>query len=329
MMKDRYAGHEIQHGLRTLEEFLDDLQSLNVLPEPQPVGMEPETYMCAANMGALMVTFDDGRLVCDVGFRNVPSGCPELLGIVGEPTFETLTAREIGKSLVLDVLYGAFEPADVRLLTDGETTDVDGNDSSLRGDVGEQEPEETRKYFVSYEDKQYEVVRKFMQRKLSSAELAQRKAMQEHIEKQMVDQAKPEIMTDAEIVHANLEAFYSALSDAGITGFIGFHDCYAEESSHFEGIRAVCGQKLVDLPAFDVRWAEKNAQGRQGEAFPKSIRAALYNIVDDVLHDIQEGYNFASGTDFQFRCDVKTREFHIKIKGWDLNDTFLELELVC
>ena len=328
MMTNRYATHEIQLGMQTLKEFLDDLKPLDVLPDPKPPSMEPETYMCAANMAALMVKFDNGRHVCDIGFRNAPAGCPQLLGIVGASGTGFSTAREIGKSLVLDVLYGAIEPADVRLLGDDQTTDIGGKDSSLRGNVEEQEPGEARKFFVTYEDKQYEVVRKFMQRKLSSAELAKCKATQELIEKHKLDQAKPEIMTDAEIEHANLETFYCALTEAGITGFIGFDDCYDEEGRQFEGIRAACGQKLVELPAFDVQWAEKNAQGRQGQTFRTSIRAALCNIVDDVLRDIQVGYNLACGTHFRFRCDVTKREFHIKLSGWDLYDEYLELDLV-
>lgn len=323
---NRYAPHEIQRGMQTLNEFLDDLKPLDVLPEPKPPSMDPETYMCAANMAALMVEFDNGRYVCDIGFRNAPVGHPQLLGIVGTPRSGFSTTREIGKSLVLDILFGAIEPADVRLLGDDQATDIEGKDSSLRGNVGEQEPSESRKFFVTYEGKQYEVVRKFMQRKLSSEELAEREATQELIEKYNADQAKPVIITDEEIEQANLETFYCALMEAGITGFIGFNDCYDEDGGQLEGIRAVCGQKLVELPAFDVQWAEKSPQGRQGETFHTSIRAALCNIVDDVLRDIQIGYDLVCGAHFRFRCDVKTREFHIKLRGWDHYERYLELD---
>ena len=145
---------------------------------------------CAANMAALMVTYDDGRYVCDIGFRKAPADHPQLLGIVGAPGSGFSTTREIGKSLVLDVLYGAIEPADVRLLSDDQATDIEGKDSSLRGTVEEQEPGEALKFFVTYEGKQYEVVRKFMQRKLSFAEPAEREATQKLIEKYKADQAR-------------------------------------------------------------------------------------------------------------------------------------------
>ena len=97
MMTNRYATHEIQLGMQTLKEFLDDLKPLDVLPDPKPPSMEPETYMCAANMAALMVTYDDGRYVCDIGFRKAPAGHPQLLGIVGAPGSGFSTTREIGK----------------------------------------------------------------------------------------------------------------------------------------------------------------------------------------------------------------------------------------
>ncbi|MGR3525309.1 MAG: DUF6878 family protein [Paracoccaceae bacterium] len=329
IMTNRYSADEIQLGMQTLKEFLDDLKPLDALPEPKPPSMDPETYMCAANMAALMVTYDDGRYVCDIGFRKAPAVHPQLLGIVGAPGSGFSTTREIGKSLVLDVLYGAIEPADVRLLSDDQATDIEGKDSSLRGNVGEQEPGEARKSFVTYEGKQYEVVRKFMQRKLSFAEPAEREATQKLIEKYKADQAKPMIMTDEEIEQANLETFYCALMEAGITGFIGFNDCYDEDGGQLEGIRAFCGQKLVELPAFDVQWAEKNPQGRQGETFHTSIRAALNNIVDDVLRDIQIGYDLVCGAHFRFSCDVRTRKFHIKLRGWDHYDQYLELDFAC
>ncbi|MDF1709679.1 MAG: hypothetical protein ACU0CT_18020 [Paracoccaceae bacterium] len=53
MMKTRYEPHEVQDGQKTLQAFLDDLKALDVLPKLQPPGMEPATYMCAANMDAL------------------------------------------------------------------------------------------------------------------------------------------------------------------------------------------------------------------------------------------------------------------------------------
>lgn len=89
MMKTRYEPQQIQHGQETLQAFLDDLKALDVLPMPQPAGMEPATYMCADSMDALMVTFDNRRLVCDVGFRNTQARCVQLLGIVVAPGFDT------------------------------------------------------------------------------------------------------------------------------------------------------------------------------------------------------------------------------------------------
>ena len=330
MMKNRHDQHWIEHGQRTLKKLLEELRSLDVLPTPQAAGMEPATYMCAANLDALMVTYDDDDLVADIAFRNVPDGCPELLGIVrADPGSDFVAVREIGISLILDVLYGDIVPADVRLLNDGETAAVDAVDSAPVGNVKEQASEEARKFFVTRDGNRYEVVRKYMQRPLSQNELQRLKDVEEAAVGRREQQSKPAILTDAEIEAANMAAFYCALAGAGITGIIGYHDCYEEDGSTFEGIRAICEQKLMELPSLDVQWASKDAQGRQGETFQKGVRAVLHDIVDDILSGIQEGYGFARGTLFKFRCDVTTRKFHIKAKGYDLNNAFRELDLMC
>ena len=329
MMKNRYHEHEIQYGQKALQEFMDELQSLDVLPMLQPAGIEPESYMCAANMGALMATVDDGDLVADIAFHNVPPGCPELLGIRrADPDGDLEAAREIGKSLILDLLYGAIAPGDVGLLHNNEAAKADCAAYANPGDVEDPAIEGHCKIFVTRDGNRYEVLRKYMQRPLSQTELQRLKDHENSVAKQKAEQAMPVIMTNSEIEAANLDAFYSALSDAGITGIIGRHDGY-EDGGRFEGIRAVCGQKLMDLPTLEVQYAEKDAQGRQGHASQKAIRQVLYNVVDDILSDIQDGYCFFHGTFFQFRCDVKTRKVHIKARGGDLNGEFLKLDLVC
>ena len=157
MMRNRHDQHWIEHGQRTLKKLLEEMRSLDVLPTPQAAGMEPATYMCAANLDALMVTYDDDDLVADIAFRNVPDGCPELLGIVrADPGSDFVAVREIGISLILDVLYGDIVPADVRLLNDDEAAAVDAVDSAPVRKVKEQASEEARKFFVTRDGNRYD-----------------------------------------------------------------------------------------------------------------------------------------------------------------------------
>ena len=330
MMKTRYEPHEVQDGQKTLQAFLDDLKALDVLPKLQPPGMEPSSYMCAANMDALMAKNDDGDLVADIAFRNVPPGCPELLGIRrANLCYDLAVTREIGKSLILDVLYGVTAPDDVPLLCDTEAANPDCRDCATFSNVEEQVAGDPRNVFVNWDGNRYEVVRKYMQRPLSRSELKRLQNYEISVTRRMAEVTKPAIMTDQEIEAANMDALYCALADAGITGFIGYYDFYGEDFGRFRGIRAICRQKLVELPALEIQHVSKDATGRQGHTSKETVRLALCCAVRDILLDIQVGYDFGRGTYFEFRCDVATRKFHIKASGYDLEDEFLELDLVC
>ena len=330
MMKTRYEPHQIQHGQETLQAFLDDLKALDVLPMPQPAGMEPATYMCAANMDAMMVSFDDGDLVADIAFRNVPPGCPELLGIRrADHSCDLDAAREIGRSLILDVLYGMIVPSDVPLLSDTETAKTDRKDSAYFMDLQDQPTTKSGKVVVTCAGNRYEVFRKYMQRPLSQSELQHLKDIEESDARRRELQGKPAIISNEEIEAANLDAFYCALADAGITGIVGYHDLFDEDRGRFAGIRVIRAQRLVELPALNVQWASKDDEGRQGYTFEKAGLLALADIVINIFSDIQMEYCLEPGTYFQFRCDVATRKFHIKASGYDLEDAFLELDLVC
>ena len=330
MMKTRYEPHQIQHGQKTLQAFLDDLKALDVLPMPQPAGMEPATYMCADNMDAMMVTFDDGDLVADIAFRNVPPGCPELLGIRrADHSCDLDAAREIGKSLILDMLYGVIAPGDVPLLSDTETAKTDREDSAYFMDIQDLPTTEAGKVVVTCAGKRYEVFRKYMQRPLSQSELQRLKDIEDSEARRRELQGKPAIMSNEEIEATNLDAFFCAFADAGITGIVGYHDLFDEDGGRFAGIRVIRKQRLVELPALKVQWASKDDEGRQGYTFEKDGLLALADMVSNIFSDIQMGYCLERGTYFQFRCDVATRKFHIKISGWDLYDDYLDLDLVC
>ena len=330
MMKNRYEPHQIQNGQKTLQAFLDDLKTLDVLPMPQPAAMETATYMCAANMDAFMVSFDDGDLVADIAFRNVPPGCPELLGIRrADHSCDLDVAREIGKSLILEVLYGVIAPGDAPLLSDTETAKLDREDSAYFMDLQDQPTTETGNVVVTCAGKRYEVFRKYMQRPLSQFELQRLKDIEDSEARRRELQGKPAIVTDEEIVATNLDAFFCAFADAGITGIVGYHDLFDEDRGRFAGIRVIRSQRLVELPALNVQWASKDDEGRQGYTFEKAGLVVLADIVSNIFSDIQMEYCLEPGTYFQFRCDVATRKFHIKASGYDLEDAFLELDLVC
>lgn len=328
MTKSRYEAYQVQHGQKTLREFMDDLKTLDVLPRPQPAGTEPGTYMCAANMDALMVSNDDGNLVADIAFRNVPIGCPELLGIRRAHASDDHEAtREIGKSLILDLLYEAFAPSDVQLLNDNEKDFLNYGHRACLGQINDRLNREACKVFVTRDGNRYEVVRKFMQRPLSTAELTQRKTLKTLIARRLVEQAEPSILTDAEIETANLDAFYRALSGVGVSAVIGHHDVYGENGSRFEGIRAVRRQKLVELPSLEVQHARKDTEGRRGHTFPKALVEVLHDFVGKILSDVQQEFGLFSGTYYRFRCDVALRSVHLTVHGFDLDGKILNLLL--
>lgn len=89
-------------------------------------------------------------------------------------------------------------------------------------------------------------------------------------------------------------------------------------------------------------WADSKIMHRLGVWYPSGLTGVnlfsrpvpRHEFVEAghlVVRDTGENpaYGFAPGTDFEFRCDVATRKFHIKAKGWRFDDKFVELEFVC
>ncbi len=327
MKKDRYNIYQVTSGQEDLKEFMDMLQSLNVLPAPQPVGIGPNSYMCAANMDTLLVGVDEGKLVADIVFRNVPVGCPELLGIVGiNLANDFATAYEIGKSLILDVLYGEITPSEVRLVSDSPDIEGGADERLSLENVVHWNPAKQHRCSVSRNGTRYEVVRKYLERNLSEQEMEHLNACKEAEAERKAKLTEPVVMTYEEIKASNMDAFYAALSEAGVTAIVGRYDGYGDDGK-FEGIRAVCGQKLTELPVRQVRYGYEDDIGRRGQTSQRAVMDVLHEVVDDILSDIQDDWDLIRGTFFKFRCDIERREFHINVFGGDLNDDLVNLDL--